>query len=285
MGASGKRKGSANTFGSGGISPAIPPNLQPNITITPVNQNNPQVQSQAPNDQNTPVTPQALTNISQMTDDELAALVIASRNVQMPNYLADRDDPTQKFVFQAGLNEKPMVLDQQAFNQFMQDNNISQGEIINRSVNSVSYTNQQGYTTSLTSQQVQDILKYSKLTYIGGKHGGQAYGAGAYFAMNGGSNTGYGQNTATAVLHPTNAKIISEASLQSQAYQFAQSHPKFAKAVGSYNTGTNGNASIYALAMGYNVITDHSMKNGTYKRPNSGDYYNVIDRSALVYLQ
>lgn len=271
--------GAKQSLGSGGN---VPPTLQPNVTITPVNQGNTDVQTQTPNDQNTPVTPQALTNISQMSDDELAALVIAAQGAVMPNYLADRDDLTQKFVFQAGLNEKPTVLDTKDFMQFMQDNNIPQTQVINRSVDDISYTNQQGYTTNLSAQQVQDILKYSKLTYIGGKHGGKAYGAGAYFAMTGGRNTGYGANTATAVLHPTNAKIIDDNLLYTKAKSFAQSHPKFAKAVGSI---TNSNMSVYALAMGYNVITDHSAKNGSYMRGNSGDYYNVIDRSALVYLK
>ena len=275
MGSVGTKKsvGTSNTF----TSTPVPLN----ISIQPANANNQNVQSQTPNDQNTPVTPQALTNISKMSDDELAALVNASKNAVMPNYLADRDDLTQKFVFQAGLNEKPLVLDQQAFDKFKQDNNIPDWQIISRSVNNASYTNQQGYTTTLTAQQVQDVLKYSKLTYIGGKHGGQAYGAGAYFAMTGGSSTGYGKNTAVAVLHPTNAKIISESDLSQKAVQFAKSHPKFAKAVGRYSVGRNGNASVYALAMGYNVITDHQ------GGPRSGrdDYYNVIDRTALVYKQ
>ena len=56
---------------------------------------------------------------------------------------------------------------------------------------------------------------------------------------------------------------------------FARSHPKFAKAVGPYNTSYSGgknNMAIYALAMGYNVIT-----------ADYGGYTNVIDRSALVY--
>lgn len=272
MGNTGARRGGGMSLVGGGITAPI----QPNVTITPVNQNNPQVQSQVPDDQNTPVTPQALTNISQMSDDELAALVIASKNAKMPNFLADRDDATQKFVFQAGLNEKPQVLDTAEFNQFMQDNGIKQGEIISRSVNPISYTNQQGYTTKLSANDIIDTLKYSKLNYIGGKHGGQAYGAGSYFAMVGGGSTGYGGTTAEAVLNPNTARVIYDGRLASLAQSFAQTHPKFAKAVGRYS---NSNMSIYALAMGYNVITDHS--GGT--RPGRGDYYNVIDRSALVY--
>ena len=144
MGAVGAKKaGGGGFFNTSGAPTAPIP--QPSVTITPVNQNNPQVQSQAPNDQNTPVTPQALTNISKMTDDELAALVIASKSAMMPNFLADKDDPTQKFVFQAGLNEKPIVLDQQEFDKFKKDNNMPDGHVIARSVDSAQYMNQQGY--------------------------------------------------------------------------------------------------------------------------------------------
>ena len=257
----------------GGVGP-VNPNLQPNVTIQPANQNNPNVQSQVPNAQNTPVTPGAVTALTQMTDDQLAALVNASKRAQMPNYLSDRPDPTQKFVFQAGINEKPMVLDSQAFNQYMQDNNIPQWQVMSRSVNNASYTNQQGYTVNYSSDQIQRMLKYSNLNYIGGKVGGQAYGAGAYFEMNGGGSTGYGSNTATAILNPK-AKIIEKWDLMNKANSFDQTHPKFAKAVGGVNNKT---LSIYALAMGYQVIT--SASNGKRKK---GEYYNIIDRSALIY--
>ena len=274
------RRGTTTFTGVGVGAPVVPQGTTSvnGVPLTPVNQNNPNVQSQVPTTQNTPVVPGALTALSQMSDDELATLVNASKGVQMPNFLADRPDPTQKFVFQAGLNEKPAVLDSQAFNQYMQDNNISQKEIIARSVNPISYTNQQGYTTKLSADQIQDILKSSKLNYIGGKHGGQALGAGAYFEMNGGNSTGYGGSTAVAVLNPNTAKVINRGTLQQKARAFERSHPKFAQAVGSYS---GKNMSIYALAMGYNVITDSS--NGL--KGSRGDYYNIIDRSALVYRQ
>lgn len=273
--------GRINSASGGGIAPVSGTPISPNVIVPPVNQDNPDVAEQAPSDQNTPVTPSALDRISQMSDDELAATVIASQSAVMPNYLADGNDATQKFVYQAGLNEKPLVLDSADFAQYMKDNNISNGEILARSVNSVRYKNQQGYTTSLTAQQVQDILKYSRLTYIGGKHGGQAYGAGAYFAMTGGDSTGYGGNTALAVLNPSKAKIISDSELYRKSAAFAQSHPKFARAVGNI---TSRNISIWALAMGYNVITDHRPDaKGNYAVGSRGDYYNIIDRSAIVY--
>ena len=280
MGSQGTTRGT--TVVSGG-STAVPPSLTPNVTVQPVNQDNPQVQSQAPDEQNTPVTPNGLQVIANMTDDELAANVVAARNVQMPNFLADRQDITQQFVFQTGLNDKPMVLDDTAFNQYMQDNNIQSGEILARSVNGASFRNQQGYNVQYTADEVQDILKYSRLTYIGGKHGGQVYGAGAYFAMSGKRSTGYGGNTAYAVLNPQTAKIISKSELFQRAGTFAQSHPKFTNAIGRINTD---NLSVWALAMGYNVITDHNRySNGSYIKGSTSDYYNIIDRSALVYLK
>lgn len=252
-----------------------PPPLQPQ---TPVNTMNPANANQTPNDQNTPVQPGALTNLSQMSDDDLAQLVNDSKNAIMPNHLADADDPTQKFVYQAGLNALPQVLDSASFQQFMQDNNISQAQVLARSVNPIQF-NAMGVNFSYSAQNVADMMMYSKFNYIGGKHGGQAYGAGTYFAQTGGANTGYGGLTVNAVLNPATARVISDTQLARQAAAFAKTHPKFARAVGGYvSSGSKfrgNNMSIWALAMGYNVIYD-----GT---NNSSTYYNVIDRSALVY--
>jgi len=239
---------------------------------------NPPNANQTPNDQNTPVQPGALTNLSQMSDDDLAQLVNDSKNAIMPNHLADADDPTQKFVYQAGLNALPQVLDSASFQQFMQDNNISQAQILARSVKPIQF-NAMGVNFSYSAQNVADMMMYSKFNYIGGKHGGQAYGAGTYFAQTGGANTGYGSLTVNAVLNPATARVISDTQLARQAAAFAKTHPKFARAVGGYvSSGSKfrgNNMSIWALAMGYNVIYD-----GT---NDSSTYYNVIDRSALVY--
>ena len=252
-----------------------PPPLQPQ---TPVNTMNPANANQTPNDQNTPVQPGALTNLSQMSDDDLAQLVNDSKNAIMPNHLADADDPTQKFVYQAGLNALPQVLDSASFQQFMQDNNISQAQILARSVKPIQF-NAMGVNFSYSAQNVADMMMYSKFNYIGGKHGGQAYGAGTYFAQTGGANTGYGSLTVNAVLNPATARVISDTQLARQAAAFAKTHPKFARAVGGYvSSGSKfrgNNMSIWALAMGYNVSYD-----GT---NDSSTYYNVIDRSALVY--
>ena len=212
-----------------------------------------------------------LAQIASMTDDQLAQAVIDSRSVDMPNFLNDIPDQTQKFVYQVGLNGAPQVMDQQQFDQFLQQNNIPRSQIMSRSVSG---------NGPYSAQQITDMFRYSELTYIGGKQGGQASGAGTYFDMNGGGNTGYGYGrtsaTMQAVYNPATARVIDFHRLQSQARSFAASHPKFAAAVGSFRAGGNGNASIYALAMGYNAISGG---------PVSSTYQNIIDRSAVVVLK
>lgn len=262
-------RGSSSSLRSGTATMGGAPN-GPAPVFNPV-QNS--VTNQAPDASNTPVVPGAVTALTNMSDDQLAALYRASRSADMPNHLNDVADKTQRFVFQAGVNELPTVLDDAAFNQFMQDNNMTTRDILSRSTGGANYT-VNGVTVRLTPQQVTDLMKTGIYNYVGGKHGGQLYGAGTYFAKTGGRPTGYGSNgaTALAVLNPKTARAIDRSTLISKATTWARSHPKFAAAVGS--PSDRSNYSIYALAMGYNVITDHA---------TSPDYHNVIDRSALVY--
>ena len=226
------------------------------------------VSAQAPSPANTPVVPNATTVLSSMTDQQLADLYNRSVNVDMPNHLNDVSDMTQKFVFTAGVNELPQVLDDAAFNKYLSDNNIRQSQLLARSTGGADYS-VNGVRVRLSSDQVTDMIKYGVLNYIGGKHGGMAYGAGTYFDQNGGTPTGYGGgNVSTMVAALSkNAKPITLQNLRSQTAVWSASHPKFANAVGSFS---RQNASIYALAQGYNVITSGS------------GYHNVIDRSAIV---
>ena len=253
---------------------ATPQQQQQPQPAPPVNTMNPATANQPPTPQNTPLQPGALTALSQMPDDQLAQLVNASKNVIMPNHLTDKDDPTQKFVYQAGLNEMPQVLDAAAFNQFLAANNIPQRQLLARSVNPITFQ-AMGTTFNYTAQQVADMMMYSRYNYIGGKVGGQKIGAGTYFDQNGGMSTGYGAHTVVAALNPATARVISMSQLRTEAQKFAATHPKFSRAVGGYvdssRKWTGNNMSIWALAMGYNVITD------------GFGYHNVIDRSALVY--
>lgn len=281
MGSTGSRTRYSSSSGSTfSTSPVVPPT--PVTPVQPANSGNPGVQNQTPTAQNTPVTSNALKNLVALSDSQMAAQVIASRNADMPNHLKDVKDVTQSFAFQIGLNEKPLVLDNAAFNQYLADNKIPQKEILARTVSGTSYTNADGTKVNLSGNDVNDILRYSRVNYIGGKHGGTSYGSGAYFEMNGGSNTGYGggssSSTMQGVLNPKTAKVIEKYQLLRDISSWSSKHPQTARAIGSVN---NKNLSIYALCMGYNVISSGSSS----VHGRNGDYYNVIDRSALVLKQ
>ena len=228
---------------------------------------NSNIANQAPDPSNTPVVPNAVTVLTQMTDQQLTQLYNQSRNVDMPNHLKDVSDETQKFVFSAGLNEKPLVLDDAGFAKYLKDNNIPQSDVLARSTSGANYT-VNGTTITLSPKQVTDLTKYGDLNYIGGKHGGMVYGAGTYFDKNGGKPTGYSNGATMIGVLSKNAKPISKSQLKTRTDQWSKTHPQFAKAVGPFSMR---NASIYALAQGYNVITD-----------GMGSYHNVIDRSAIV---
>lgn len=222
--------------------------------------------------QNNPVNQvTTATALSQLSDDDAYSLIVSSRSVDMPNHIADIADDTQKFVFKANLNEKPTVLDSKAFKQYMKDNNITQGEIMARSVNAASY-HSGGVNYSFSADQINDMVKYGKYNYIGGKRGGQVYGAGTYFEMNGGHNTGYGRGATMRAVLSKNARVISEHNIPNAWKAYTAAHPKVA-------TAGHIPRSVKALLMGYNVITTAG---GNSRSAGNGQYYNVIDRSALV---
>lgn len=233
------------------------------------------IQNQVPDNNNTPVVIDAVKKLQGMSDAQLTKLYMNAMNANLPNHLNDANDITQKFVFTAGLNGQPLVLDQAQFTQFMKDNGIPQAQVMARSIRASDITTSAGNKANLTPQQIVDMTKYGRLTYIGGKRGGQVYGAGTYFDMNGGQSTGYGSGaTMVAVLNPAIARPISSSQLASKARAFDRSHPAFRHTTGGYS---RANMSVYALAMGYNVITSG---NG-----GPGEYHNVIDRSAMVMLK
>lgn len=246
------------------------------FTSTATSNINIDVSDQTPNDDNTPVSPDGLSDIAKMSDSELASLINSSQSVQMPNFLSDVNNAVQKFVFAAGLNEKPMVLDTKEFNQFMKDNNIPQSQILARGVNPITYKNNDNSQITLSGQQVLDTMMYSKLNYVGGKHGGALYGYGTYFDMNGGRSTGYGPHIATAVLNPTTTRAISQNDLYNKMKLFDRTHPQTAAAIRRVSSNSGTEQTMYALAMGYNVITEYQTSSGY-------GYHNVIDRKALVY--
>lgn len=207
-----------------------------------------------------------------MSEDELVSAYNNSRNVDMPNHIDDISDETQKFVYANGLNKKPTVLDDTSFDNFLKQNKISDDEILIREVNGVRF-NSKGVTYNYTANDITDMFKTSDINYIGGKRGGQVYGAGTYFGMSGRyGSTGYASGaTMMAILNPKTARVISDSNIDRQWSKFIQKNKKLS------NLGVT-NESVKALMMGYNVITS-SQGNSSKKY---GAYYNVIDRSAIV---
>lgn len=276
---SGASTTAANAAPTGTVSAAIPINPIPAAAAptapTPV----PPAAPAAPAT-NTTVTSNAVSNFSKLSDSAMAAEINKAVGVGMPNQLSDKPDATQQLVFSSGFNEKPMVLDQKGFDKFMKDNKLNKSDLLSRDVNPVSYKNASNTQIKMTAQDVIDMMMYSRVNYIGGKVGGQALGAGTYFDHTGGNSTGYGgtgHKTAVAVLNPKTAKIITYSQLKSDIPAWKKKHPKSAQAIDNLvrKTGGRSSESIYALAMGYNVIARNP-------GANSG-YVNVIDRSALVY--
>lgn len=210
----------------------------------------------------------------QMSDDQLAQIITQSQGVDLPNQLNDVHNEMQKFTYYAGLNTKPMVLDDASFNQYMKDNGISTNEIISRDVNPASYKLPSGASAPLSARQVADMYMYSDSHYIGGKKGGSVHGYGGYFAVTGGGSTGYGGNNSVTMkaVFSKNAKLISESSISSKWSSFANTHPKADKAIRSIRNYSS-RRNMQAILMGYNVV----------KCSNS--YRVVLDRSAVVFHQ
>ena len=223
-----------------------------------------------------------------MTDDEMLKAVNDSIGVDMPNHLNDvKGNATQQFVFANGLNAKPTVLSDSDFDNYLKQNNISEGEIMLREVNPVTFTSN-NVRYSYTPQDVTDMFKMSDINYIGGKQGGHAMGFGTYFAQGGynGRNhiTGYGSGsdgvghkTMMGVLDKSKARAINYNSIDSKFRQFGTTHNKVYNKVNKMMGDTRA---IKALLMGYNVITQASGNN--LLKGGTDCYYNVIDRSAMV---
>jgi hypothetical protein len=248
--------------------------------------------------------PATATTIASMTDEELAELVRKSRSIRLPRFLNDGENITQRFVYTARLNSKPIVLHKEQFQQFLHDNNIPKKQIMTRRLR----------PSTISSKEIADMFKYNDYNYIGGKKGGTGIGCGAYFAMNGGADSIYGQwfcfrskyngkynihipgnrvgsflkdrgikvnkydpgATIIAAYNPSKARIIGYKELCEKAIEFEKSHPLFAKEIGPMHgfflSPQDDNISIYALAMGYNAIQN------SYKPYE----YQIIDRSAVV---
>lgn len=159
---------------------------------------------------------------------------------------------TQKLVYALGLNDKPTVMSKSEFDNYLKENNMSDKDIITRSVN---------------NDKVLESWMDSDLNYVGGRGGKSFYGSGTYFAHTYGNKTQYGKYSMNAVIKK-DAKIVSTDVLTN----IMKSTPQEIKdVIGKMPFGKFGKKSIYALMAGYQGILDPQTK-----------YVTIIDRSAVV---
>lgn len=200
-----------------------------------------------------------------MTDDEKADFISASVKQGVPDHLANNS--FQRFIYNSGLNEKPDLVDDATLDTMT-------GAEIFRTVNYVRKDlnpKDIGYTAPQIAKQVQS----GRVTRVSDT-GGSAYGRGIYFADDYGHSTSMYGNTrgnvnATAVMRAklnNNAKVLNINNARSGASKEIASGSKLGKVLAKCDYDSQ--ASIYAMAKGYNVIS------------SGHGYYNILNRNAMT---
>ena len=202
-------------------------------------------------------------NFMAMTDDEKADFISANIKQGVPAHLAQND--FQRFVYNSGLNEKPDVVSDATLDTMT-------GTEIFRTVNNV-YDRQNDI--SYNANQIARQVMAGRVTRVS-DNGGSVYGRGIYFADSYSESAyGYGNTSGnvkkTAVMRAklnNNAKTISYSQARSGAMKEMSSGSKLGKTLSKCDGSSQ--ASIYAMAKGYNVI---SSGNG---------YLNILNRNAIT---
>lgn len=197
-----------------------------------------------------------------MTDDDKADVISSMISQDVPAHLANND--FQKFIYNIGLNDKPQLVDDATLDGMT-------GTEIFRTVNSVyDRKNDISYNADQICKQVQS----GRITRVSDS-GGSVYGKGIYFADNLYDSTAYGNTSGnvkkTAVIRGklnSNAKVIQYYSALSAARTEVKSGSKLGNALKQCDSSSM--VSLYALAKGYNVIT------------NGNNYYNILNRNAVT---
>lgn len=197
-----------------------------------------------------------------MTDDDKADVIDSMVKQGVPAHLSNSD--FQKFIYNIGLNDKPQLVDDATLNSM-------KGKEIFRTVNNV-YDSKNDI--SYSADQIARQTQAGRITRTSDS-GGSVYGRGIYFADSRSSSTVYGNTRGnvkkTAVMRAKlndNAKIISHSSATQGASQEIKSGSKLGKALAKCDYASQ--ASIYAMAKGYNVIS------------SGHGYYNVLNRQAMT---
>ena len=198
-----------------------------------------------------------------MTDDEKADFISANIQQGVPVHLAQND--FQRFIYNSGLNDKPDIVSDATLDTMT-------GTEMFRTVNNV-YDRKNDI--SYSADQIAKQVMAGRVTRVS-DNGGSVYGRGIYFADNySDSATWYGNTTGnvkkTAVMRAklnNNAKVINYNTAVSGVQSEIRSGSKLGKTLRKCDSDSQ--ASIYAMAKGYNVI---SSGNG---------YLNVLNRNAIT---
>lgn len=247
----GQRAGGA-TSGSGQLQPQQQPQAQ-------AQQQQPQIddtqQAQAMSTQ--------YSAFMQMSDDQKADAIKTAISQGIPDHLNKQSD-YQKLIYNLGMNDKPTLVDDATLDSM-------KGTEVFRTVNSVY---DRSTDLSFTAPQIAKQTQAGKITRV--SNGGTAvYGDGIYFATDKKDSSYYGNTRGnvnkTCMMRAklnNNANIISYRNAVSGVSQEISKGTKLGKIL--RNCNRTSQASIYALAKGYNVI---DAGNG---------YMNVINRGALT---
>lgn len=197
-----------------------------------------------------------------MSDDDKADFIGANIKNGVPAHLAQND--FQKFVYNSGLNEKPTIVDDATLDTMT-------GTEIFRTVNNV-YDRKNDI--SYTADQIAKQVTQGRQTRVS-DNGGSVYGRGIYFADSYSGSTSYGNTrgdvSKTAVMRGklnSNAKVINYSKANAGALSEIVKGTKLGKVLKKCDSDSQ--ASIYAMAKGYNVIT------------SGHGYYNILNRNAIT---
>lgn len=201
-------------------------------------------------------------NFMKMTDDQKATAISNLASQDVPAFLADND--FQKFTYNLGLNDKPQLVDDNVLD-------TMNGTELFRTVNSVNDArNRMRWDADTIASQVQR----GSVTRVSDS-GGSAYGRGIYFANDYAESSYYGNTKGnikrTAVIRAklnSNARVISYRSAVNGVSREISSGSKLGKALSKCDRASQ--ASIYAMAKGYNVIDA------------GNSYFNILSRNAIT---
>ncbi len=237
-------------------------NIQPTINAQQIQQGQQTQQTQVDDTQQAQAMSAQYDAFMQMTDDQKADVIDSMTKQGVPAHLADND--FQKMIYNIGLNDKPQLVDDATLNSM-------NGTELFRTVNNVyDRRNDISYTADQIARQVQA----GRVTRVS-DNGGSVYGRGIYFADNQYDSTLYGNTRGnvqkTAQIRcklNSNANVISHSKATQGVSAEIRSGSKLGKVLRKCDRDSQ--ASIYALAKGYNVIT------------SGHGYYNVLNRNAVT---